>query len=115
MLQTLLERRSVAVFLMIANLTENPLLCVREQTIQCRGAGAPFPGSAVKGEGGRKRGEKRNRVGGIKSTLRKVIGYEWGGAPDCTVIKRQNNARVGERRARNKRERVKKMGGGGAE
>lgn len=79
MLQTLLERRSVAVFLMIANLTENPLLCVREQTIQCRGAGAPFPGSAVKGEGGRKRGEKRNRVGGIKSTLRKVIGYEWGG------------------------------------
>lgn len=63
-LQTVLERQSVAVFLMIANLIENPLLCVREQTIQARGAGAPFPGSAVnikkRGRGrGVERGEKR--------------------------------------------------------
>lgn len=63
-LQTVLERQSVAVFLMIANLIENPLLCAREQTIQARGAGAPFHGSAVnikkRGRGREvERGEKR--------------------------------------------------------
>lgn len=63
-LQTVLEQQSVAVFLMIANLIENPLLCVREQTIQTRGAGAPFPGSAVnskkRGRGGLKEGRKED-------------------------------------------------------
>lgn len=103
LLQTALERQSVAIFLMTANLIENPLLCARANNPVQRSRGTVLFGSLVYSEIAERGREESNRAGGIKSKLRRVIkeGTDMDrgrGITDWTEIKRQKRYEGGRKK-----------------